>query len=61
MAQYKYSLTFEFDLVAPVTSKGTVEANSLRTVVARAVDDSIEKNPNMKWRSVVVVIERKDD
>jgi hypothetical protein len=54
----KYSLTFEFEVEQPITCRGEIEATSIRTIVARAVDDAVEKNPNTKWSSVVVVIER---
>jgi len=53
-----YSLTFEFETAKPITDKGTVNASSVRTVAARALDDAIAKNPNINWRSIVLVIER---
>jgi hypothetical protein len=56
----KYTVSFEFDTEQTITERGICEAGSLRTIVARAVDNSIEKNPNTKWSSVVVVIERRD-
>lgn len=54
----KYSLSFEFETDSPITVKGNIEAGSIRTIVARAVDDAIDKNPRCKWSSIVVVIER---
>jgi hypothetical protein len=54
----KYSLTFEFDEIAPITVKGEVTALDVRTILARAADDAKEKHPNVKWQSLVIVLER---
>ena len=57
----KYAVTFEFDMVAPVTERGITEGSSLRTMTARSIDDATAKNPNMNWRSVSILIERMID
>lgn len=54
----KYAVTFEFEESKPITCKGEIEALHARTITARAVDDAIGKNPNLKWSSLVVLIER---
>lgn len=54
----KYKVTFEFDTEQPITENGTIEAGSIRTIVARAVDNAVDKNPRCKWSSIVVLIER---
>lgn len=56
----RYSITFEFETIAPLTTTGTVTASSLRTISARAIDDAISKNPGLNWTSIVIVLERKD-
>lgn len=53
-----YAVTFEFNINAPITIRGESEAISLRTVVARAIDDAVEKNPSLNWNSISVLIER---
>jgi hypothetical protein len=56
-----YSITFEFQLEPPITEKGISKGSSLRTIVARAVDDATTKNPNVHWTSVVVLIQRNSE
>ena len=51
-------MTFEFETSQPITVKGTAIAGSVRTVLARAADDATEKHPNLKWSSLVIVLER---
>jgi len=53
-----YSITFEFSTGQPITEKGTATGTSVRTVAARAIDDAVEKNPNIKWSSVVILLDR---
>ena len=55
-----YSITFEFDTASPITVKGEAEATSVRTIAARALDDATERNPNLKWSSLVILIDRKE-
>ena len=54
----KYSLTFEFDTAQPITVKGEVDALKIHTIAQRAVKDAVKKNPNINWRSLVIVFER---
>lgn len=54
----KFSTTFEFDIEAPVTVTGEVEAGSLQKLVWRAADEAKKQRPNIAWRSFVVVLER---
>ena len=55
-----YSITFEFETSQPITAKGTSKGTTIRTVAARAIDDATEKNPKLKWSSIVIVIDRID-
>jgi hypothetical protein len=55
-----YSISFEFETTHPITEKGTARGTSARTVAARAIDDAVEKNPNLNWRSIVIVLEREN-
>jgi len=54
----KYSISFEFETSQPITEKGEITASSIRTVAARALDDATNKNPNVNWSSIVLMIER---
>lgn len=54
----KYSISFEFETAQPITEKGTSVGTSVRTVAARAIDDAVKKNANVKWSSIVIVLER---
>jgi hypothetical protein len=53
-----YSVTFEFEISQPITVKGKIEATSIRTIAARALDDATEKNKGVRWSSIVLVLER---
>ena len=53
-----YSITFEFSTGQPITERGDATGTSVRTVAARAIDDAVEKNPNLKWSSVVILLDR---
>lgn len=54
----QYVVTFEFNTLPPITERGDIEATSIRTIAARALDDATTKNPNMQWSSIVLVISR---
>jgi hypothetical protein len=54
----KYSVTFEFEVSKPITVTGEASGSSARTVIARAVGDAVKKNKNMRWSSIVAVIEK---
>lgn len=58
MLKCKYSISFEFDIQAPITERGIVEGSSVKTVVKRALIEAIERNPNTMWASMVIVLER---
>jgi hypothetical protein len=51
-----YAVTFEFDLRAPITHKGTVSASSAATCVARAVREAQKAAKPVAWTSVVCVL-----
>ena len=51
-------VTFEFETAAQITEKGYAKGTSVRTVAARALDDATEKNKNVNWSYLVVVLER---
>jgi len=55
-----YAVTFEFIENPPITERGQVSAISVRTCVARALDEATEKNPNLKWNSISVLIQREE-
>ena len=61
MSRHKYNVTFEFETLPPVTERGYAEGVSVRTIAARAVDDAIQKNPNMRWSSIVILIFKEGD
>ena len=52
-----YAVTFEFDSAPPVTVRGHVDANMVRTVFARAVDEAVTKAPGARWRSMSVLLD----
>jgi hypothetical protein len=54
------AVTFEFDTSPPLTWQGVVRATETRTVAARALDAATLAHPGLRWRSVVVVLERLD-
>ena len=56
-----YSVTFEFDIRAPVTDKGTVETGSVYTCASRAVKLAKQRLKPHSWGSVVVVLTRTID
>jgi len=56
-----YSVTFEFLTTAPVIHRGIISAISPRTLAARAIDEAIEKNPNLNWRSLVIYLNKTSD
>jgi hypothetical protein len=52
----RYSVTFEFDLRAPLTHTGTVVAASAATCFARAVREAQKAAKPVAWTSVVCVL-----
>lgn len=57
----KYAVTFEFDMAAPLTHRGTVVARHPATCCARAVREANSALRPRNWSSVVcVLLERLD-
>jgi len=54
----RYSMSFEFNVEAPLTVRGEVTATSVRTLAARALDEATDKHPGVKWSSICLVLER---
>jgi hypothetical protein len=52
----RFSCSFEFDLAAPVTYRGTVVASSMPTCFARAARQAAKAHPGLHWTSMVVVL-----
>ena len=52
----KYSVTFEFDLAAPIEHRGTVVASSMPTCFARATREASRAHPGLHWTSMVCVL-----
>lgn len=52
----RYSVTFEFDVQAPITHRGTVAASSMPTCFARAAREAIKASPGLRWSSMVIVL-----
>lgn len=56
-----YAVTFEFDMRAPVTHRGTVEASGVGTCMARATKAAQRALRPVNWSSVnCVLLERRD-
>ncbi len=57
----KYAVTFEFETLAPLTHRGTVEASQVGTCVRRAVQQAQKALQPRNWSSMVcVLLERLD-
>jgi hypothetical protein len=56
----KYAVTFEFQVNAPITVRGEVEAERAPTAARRAIEEAMDQNPNLKWSSISVLLERLD-
>jgi hypothetical protein len=52
----KYSATFEFEVQAPITHRGTVVASSMPTCFARAAREAVKAYPGLRWSSMVIVL-----
>jgi hypothetical protein len=52
----QYSVTFEFDMQAPITTRGTVTASSMPTCFARATREAVKAHPGLRWSSMVCVL-----
>jgi hypothetical protein len=55
-----YSASFEYDLKPVLTSRGVVSASNVATCFARAARIAYKEQHPKGWRSVVVVLERKE-
>ena len=53
-----FAVTFEFSEAPPETVRGIVEALEVQTLAARAFRQAKEEKPNMKWSSVVLVLQK---
>jgi hypothetical protein len=52
----KYAVTFEFEVQAPITHKGTVTATTMPTCFARATREAVKAHPGLHWSSMVCVL-----
>jgi hypothetical protein len=53
-----FSVSFEFETIAPLTHRGTVQAASAATCFARAVRQAQAALRPVAWTSVVCVLDR---
>jgi hypothetical protein len=61
MRRYTASVTFEYDTEAPQTWRGEVASDEPSTAASRAVKACQNANPGARWRSAVVVLEKRPD
>jgi hypothetical protein len=54
-------VTFEFDEAMPVTVRGELPVPNPRLGVRRALEAAQRARPNMRWRTLVVLLEREQD
>jgi hypothetical protein len=58
--RYRASVSFESDLAPVKTYRGEIDVVNPRLGVRRAVEAASREHPGARWRSLVVVLEKRD-
>ena len=58
---FQYAVTFEFDNAQPETVRGEIAVPNARLGVRRALEAAQRAKPNMKFRALVVLLERANE
>jgi len=54
-------VSLEFDTAPVLTYRGEIDVANARLGARRALEAAIKAYPNRSWRSVVIVLEKRDD
>lgn len=56
---WNYAVTFEFELQAPLTHRGTVTASSTPPAARKALTEAKKAHPGIRPTSIVVLLDTK--
>ena len=59
--RYRASISFEHDTQPVRTTRAEIVAPGLLTAASRAIKQACGEHPGIRWRSIVVVLEKLED